>query len=498
LDLRKVQVKVLRRIIPLNNERLECKSDDFLPTWKLWFAFFLYTALVALIIQLVVLPYILTSWHGGNGLLAGGDWLAFHRDAVILAQKIQANGWSVWELRPNGQGPVGLASAIYTLSLPKPFTLIPINAAIHATSTIILMWIIQVFIENRRKAMWAVFPFFFYPSAALWYSQIHKDGVFIFGSLLYLYGWIVISAVKKWNYNWWHLFSGLLSIVLGALLVWTVRPYGVQMMQGIGAIMGLILTLVILREGLRSQLHIKKVIGGVLVIWVIILLLTPLTRAGIWRDTPTNIASSESPQVTFEVKQSKNQIVFSSSPWTPIVKPPDESTVTQTFFKKIIGFVDNKVYALAAVRNGYRLSYPEAKSSIDLDVGFSNAKDMLLYFPRALQIALFAPFPNQWFSEGSQAANTTMRRVSMIEMLGIYASLVFLPFAIWSWRRRIELWLLILFTVCMMSVFAMVVPNIGSLYRVRYGFIMTLVALAIAGGLNSYPAFVTRFKKEKI
>ena len=79
-----------------------------------------------------------------------------------------------------------------------------------------------------------------------------------------------------------------------------------------------------------------------------------------------------------------------------------------------------------------------------------------------------------------------MRRVSAAEMIGVYAALILLPFSLWRWRRKPETWVLTLFCAGMMVTYGLVIANVGSLYRVRYGFLMTLVALGIAGGLSAY------------
>lgn len=77
-----------------------------------------------------------------------------------------------------------------------------------------------------------------------------------------------------------------------------------------------------------------------------------------------------------------------------------------------------------------------------------------------------------------------MRRVSAIEMLGVYLGLALLPLGLWRWRSKAETWLLFVFCTAMMLIYALVVANVGSLYRARYGFIMTLVAMGIAVGLS--------------
>ena len=71
------------------------------PLRRLWLLFFAYAAIVALLVQLVLLPYVLPGLHAGNGLLIGGDWIGFHHQAAELADQVRANGWSAWRLRPD-------------------------------------------------------------------------------------------------------------------------------------------------------------------------------------------------------------------------------------------------------------------------------------------------------------------------------------------------------------------------------------------------------------
>ncbi|OIO34510.1 MAG: hypothetical protein AUJ70_00930 [Candidatus Omnitrophica bacterium CG1_02_40_15] len=78
-----------------------------------------------------------------------------------------------------------------------------------------------------------------------------------------------------------------------------------------------------------------------------------------------------------------------------------------------------------------------------------------------------------------------MRKISAFEMAVVYFALIFLPYAIWYWRKRIEIWIIFIFCIYMMLVYGLVVCNIGTLYRMRYVYITTLVALGIAGFIAS-------------
>jgi hypothetical protein len=135
---------------------------------------------------------------------------------------------------------------------------------------------------------------------------------------------------------------------------------------------------------------------------------------------------------------------------------------------------------LAIQRQGFARFYPDAGSNIDTNILFYSAADVVAYGPRAAQIALLSPFPDSWAKPGSTDANTWMRRVSAVEMTGAYLALIFLPSALWRWRRQAAVWLTVVFSFAMSMFYTLAMTNVGSLYRMRYGFFMTLVALGAA------------------
>lgn len=94
---------------------------------------FAYALSVGSLIQWVVLPVLIPGIHAGNGLMAGGDWGVFHHEADSMAQRIQQAGWSAWELRPDGNAPIGIAAVAYAVTgIHQPSVLLPINALLFA------------------------------------------------------------------------------------------------------------------------------------------------------------------------------------------------------------------------------------------------------------------------------------------------------------------------------------------------------------------------------
>ena len=464
---------------------------------------FLYTALIAAFVQLIALPYIVPEWHAGHGLLSGGDWIWFHELAVKMSENILMNGWGEWMLRPQGQAPAGIAAAIYTLTVPEPWTVIPLNAALHAAAAVVLIVIIQRFTSRWQYALIASLPFILYPSAMTWYTQLHKDGFFILGSLVFLLGWITIVERINNFHNPREIIKAYLLIMTGATLVWVVRPYGVQMMQGVALliVVGISVYALVFKKYLQS-FGAKSLLIPVLLCFIIVSL-TPLTQQGVdIREVPAQQPQQQADPVPLtqqgvdirEVPAQQPQQQADPVPLTQQGVDIREVPETKIMHWKAMlpSRLDSAFYTLAVLRNGFIDAYPDAGSNIDTDIRFHSALDVIAYVPRALEIALLAPFPNMWLGSGSAVNSSFIRKVSGFEMLGIYFGLLLTILSFKKWRENPAWWIIISFCVGMMVIYALVGVNIGSLYRTRYGFIMTIVALGF-----SYLFSKTGKKKEE-
>ncbi len=159
----------------------------------------------------------------------GTDSVSYHQIALDRYKLIKQSGWGNWVLSPLGQTPAGIASFFYVLITPKPWVMMPFLAAFQAGSGCLLLKILSLF-ENKAQRwvrLVAVIPFLVFPSAVIIYGQLLKDGYFIFGNLLFIYGWL--RWLKKRHnqemVSFWEYVLCLLLFVLAYLSVWIVRPY---------------------------------------------------------------------------------------------------------------------------------------------------------------------------------------------------------------------------------------------------------------------------------
>ncbi len=553
---------------------------------RLWWCFFAYAATIAAFVQLVALPYIFPELHEGHGLLIEGDWVFHHRLITDAAMQIREQGWSAWKLRPYGEhGLHGIPSALYALIAPEPWTLIPLHAALHATSTLLLACIVRRFVASWRISVIAALSLLLAPSALITYTQITKDAYSICGGFMFLYGWVLLARWPE-GLNRRSGIGVAALIAGGAAVAWTGRPYLVQIFAifSAGFATVIVIRMIVLR--VRNTVTLMQGVLSSVLAWLMVATMLPLNALGgemylhsspnLPREAFANAVSPPmvsplmvsplmvsppvvsppmvsppvvsppmvSPPVVSpsEANSQSGLATNQSSPRPPQpkrltgealriaqarrrayggVRPPDSwkigdpipgqtasrssesaaGTVSApevpvgaapwTASRWLPESVDNRLYSLVRLR--YRWRENVGKSTIDQSVMPASLSELAAYLPRLVVVGFLAPFPNQWFGEGEFASTTIMRRAVSVEMIVDYVALLGLVVSVWRWRSRLELWFVLAYGGVLTLIWAFIVPNIGSMHRARFGFLMVLVALGIGGILSSRrPSWLTR------
>jgi hypothetical protein len=134
----------------------------------------------------------------------------------------------------------------------------------------------------------------------------------------------------------------------------------------------------------------------------------------------------------------------------------------------------------------------EPGSRIDSNVRLNSIGDIIRQVPRALEVGLFAPFPNMWLRAGRQVG-LSGRVIAGFETLLTYVIESLAVFGMWAQRRNLAAWLLVAVIAVGAVALGLVVSNIGAMYRLRYPFWVLMVILC-AGGITF---LVTHFKFSK-
>lgn len=409
---------------------------------KVFWGTFFYVLLAGLLLQKVVLP--LTPWHAGRGLLAGGDWVWFHAAADQLATLIEESGWVHWELRPEGNATIGIPAALYALSgIHELWIVLPVNAAFYAMTAVLLWHGMRMLTRKPAIAFAALLPMFLFPSTAMIWGQIHKD-VWVLAGALGLCVGLVRLGMEGVSLKTCVALIGLAGVC--TLLIWVMRPYANAIFFAASVIGVVVLAILMKPRGIMWWLAA----GSFLFAQATVIILIAQAQAQAQARLP-----EQAPEAPCDIWQQQ---------------PP-------------VPLLDSQLAGLACAREAFRHGYPNAGSNIDTEVGFRNVRDIAAYVPRALQIALFAPFPAMWGENAKQTGGTAQRLLAVPEMILYYLALVgcVLAAAKSHARERAIVAALVSFCLVFVLAYVLVMTNIGTLYRMRYPAMLLLCALGIWG-----------------
>lgn len=540
------------------------------------FTSIIYTSLVAFFVQFILLPFLLPEIHAGNGLLIGFDMNTYHREASEMANLVEESGLK--NLKGKGSITAFAAFFYYITGIHEPYVVIPFNALVHSLSAVLIYYLIKLILKDKLSAFFGSVVFIILPTSLFWYAQLHKDGVFILGVLLFIFGYVSIFNKSLIGKKFPLLFLSTLPI-LGSYLAVLMRPYFAQVIEVISYSLSAVFII-------YTVFKISELSRRLISIFVYIFISLSIINTNNFlslEHTVKNVVSSldyrneqplhlfkkdkEKAITSIEINQSTELIDKSTNNLNELsnkdIETKDLSSSLFNFnsnslhheiieqsellfmYKKlesenvlkrskvqsiqilnksksesaelinktksdfyllinpdqqlnfhpispfiaIYRVVDQFSTSLASRRAKYARNHSNSDenfSNIDVEKDLSSLSELIFYIPRAMQIGLTAPFPNQWFISGSTKATSIMRIINGLEMVLYYIS--FLGAVLIFFRTK-ELFLyssVLAYAFLNLFVFTVAIPNIGTLHRIRYGFIMLVVCLGCAQLFKMY------------
>lgn len=429
----------------------EKKNHRALPlAFILWVVYFCYAICAALLFQQVLLP-LLPGLHAGGGLL-GSDSVYFDSVATKLAEEINLHGWSHWRLYPaaSAAGNVGILGALYALFGHDPTLIVPVNAGIHALGGVLIYLLARELSGNKSFGTYAGIIasglFVIFPSALNWYGQLHKDGYAIAGTLLILLTWVKALRGELDDRGWLML---LLVHFAGVALVGIARPYNLKLLM-IATLLAwvVVVVLAVIRRGLDQE---KR---KILFVFASVVSLTG--GIGLASALGANQLGD-----AYEGWQNDGRWQWQDTEWLP-------------------NGAERYIELAARTRAGlieYGIS-ENARSMVDQDIAPQNVEAVFAYLPRALQVSLLAPFPTDWFSSLS-----IMRLVSVAETFLCYLCLPGILLLLY-YNRNPAVWACLGFSAFFLLIYGFTIANLGTLYRLRYGYLFVMVMLGVLGWMT--------------
>lgn len=451
---------------------------------KVFSTVFLITLLVGIFVRQLLLPYLLPAMHAGSGFMTG-DSIGYHEFAAKIAERIRLEGWGAWQLRPESEiftlaAPSGIASAIYAAFGTNPLFLLPFNAAVHAASAVLLFRMMQSLFQDKRVSLIATLPFIFFPTAISWHSQLLKDGIFILGVYAYLAAWIMMAKLKVFSAR--RLLVMLLLASIGLTIIWTVRSYMLAVLTSTSVALGIFLICWSIKARRTLNGYMVTITGLGLFVVTLLTIVVLINKI----DARPTISEWTGQEVKNNVYSGRPLGSGVSSGATSVAEDSPHACrawIDSYHVPIVLSRIASKI---VIVRGGfYDEIYMSSGSTIDREVCITSFFELVAYIPRAMQLGLLAPFPDQWIKAGSHGGGASRLMVGL-EMSLSYVALLALVCCGRRFVNRPEFWMLLGFAVSMIVLYALVTPNLGALHRMRYGFLTLLVGMGIGVGLTRF------------
>ncbi len=383
--------------------------------------------------------------------MVSSDSYEYQRDAIELAELLKSGKVVDWATagRPIHVKIIAIPFAIFgplfgygTLSAE------PYNLLCYAT-VITLVLVMGREVGSRRVGLLAGAVVAVYPSFLLHTMQLLKDPLVVAASLAFVLG------VTTWLTRTYSAKSAAIAAIptmLITLLLFFARA-NLLIVFFATALLGL--TLLVMRQLLERRYLLWNMI---LPLPILLAMALPLYFLLPWSQTNERMKQFPADQIG----------------------PPKitANTALQAFAVRLRRRADTLAKRVGTRRLGFAAAYPDAGSLLDSDRDFKSVNDLLTYIPRAMEIGLWAPFPNSWISTGRRVGNAG-KLLASGETFFIYLCQVLAVWAVMREPRRLVFWFLLAIATWGVTALALVVPDVGALYRLRYAFWVMVIVMAM-------------------
>ena len=461
----------------------------------------------------------LTKYHNGGGLWNFAlDSFHYHTVATKLESVLEKGFYDDW-LHRNEPLHVKIISIAYYVFKPNPISFAPINAMAWTASVVgVFLLALLLMNGNKPRAMACALIYGLWPSSLALSTQLLKDPFYNLGCVAFVLGWANILSGKR-SVLW------ITSGTLGFLLAVSIRGNQAPVLLTL-VVLAFIFTAWKAREAVLSAFVALTLTIGVQIAPSIELApATGILLADRW-GAPAEIMGNAKEVKKFQNKKVNdvkalmkkemganytNKLDHQITDWlykryswySPGITFAEKKRILVALQKrhgsdltvvlekwmspwKYTSLVPDRIEHIIIEANKYRDSFltyylQPADSTKDSATIFRSVKDVLRYLPRAAIIGCFAPFPPDWL-RARKAGGGAIGIVSGLEMLAVYflfcGFIYFIAKASTAWH--VKAWLVI-FSAVMVLLLGLFVPNIGTLYRMRFIYLLPVIICGYEG-----------------
>lgn len=430
---------------------------------------FIYAIVAMVVSRELVIPRMVPSINGN----IAGDPQYYHSLALKKVEEIKALGIKEFELRPEGQGPAGIASLLY-LIWENPYSVVLVNAILHALSVVMMTMILMQWFSLRTSII-GTLPLAISPNMIVWFSQINKDTFALVGALLFTYGLLRLVSVKEKSLLSYGGLLSLLITVTGILLTWIVRPYVNQILLPITGLILVITLSLRARRGIDGGKWTSLAVYG-----AFILACLGLLGHGAASDATLEGFNNSDSQGPVEGPVKAQAVVAKC-----FASIEEKNWRNQRFFpdfvnKSLKSMMGQRclMFTLLETQTNATTKY----SFVDTNKFPGGSEEALAYLPHAALLGVFSPWPDRW-GYAFYKKPSVFYTVTPIEAILLYIG--FASLVVWlvlnkAWSVSIPIAL----CTTVMTIYGMATPFIGALYRYRYPWWILLICFGIAAFLT--------------
>jgi hypothetical protein len=403
----------------------------------------------------------------------------YRRDATRLEEIFKQGGVAAWA---SAGGPLHakLISILFVLLGPlfghSTLSAEPFNLFCYV-AVVALALALGREVGGPRSGALAACIVALWPTFLLHTLQLLKDTLFIAAALA------LVLCVTTWLTRDYGPRGAVLTgalMAVAVLLLQLIRPNFAVVVLAL-TLLGLIL-LVIRQLAERRALYWNMACPALILAAGAFLLLPSLTTRDLQKFKHYPSDQSGQPKSAAGTGEQVPAVVS----YLPRNRPEDEQPGVSLGLP--YGVADRAALKIGSARYRFAAIYAESGSNIDSGVRLRSPVDIVRYLPRAFQIGWWAPFPDTWAASG-MSVGVAGKLLAGAETLVMYAFELLALVAVLRPPRRLAAWLLLSIAAFGVTLLALVVPNVGALYRFRYTFWVLLIVLGVKGFESAWESF---------
>jgi hypothetical protein len=378
----------------------------------------------------------------GIGTFADDGYI-YRNEVVSLAEILKTKGVAAWLSWPS-QLHLRLYSLPHAIVSSRSdfniLTIEPLNLTYYLL-LILLTYNLGQTLFNRHGGLLAASIVALWPSLLLHTTQLLRDPLLMVALLAFIL--IVIKTLAQ-RCSWRHGLVCIVGAALATIAIWIVRMSAWEVVK---VVTYLSLPFLLIRVWRDKRSWLPNLVTVAMLVMIISLV-------------PQLKGFFQSQQ--FSVKAGPNQIaeqVQGLPLWAKIAKR-------------------RHLFATETSWDGSPIG-----SNIDTEIEFYSWTDIVWYTPRAAMIGFLAPFPDMWVGGGKHVGSAG-RFLSGAEMLVTYFIELLAVCGLWMKRKFLITWFLFLILPTGVIGLALILVNIGTLYRQRYPFWVLLVVAGAGGAVE--------------